>query len=167
MDFLSPPRVIPMRPYNPTRGGLGSSAFARRYLRNHYCFLFPGYLDGSLHPVWPCRPILFRRRSARIAPRGLPHSAIRGSMDMCSSPRLFAAYHGLLRLAAPRHSPWTYVRLTILSFPAPTPSAAPAHPVKRAPRRLVFGAVLYLHLPWRLSAPLLMFPFPDYVKEHS
>ena len=44
-------RVIPVRPYNPTLGGLDSSAFARRYLRNHYCFLFPGYLDGSLHPV--------------------------------------------------------------------------------------------------------------------
>lgn len=29
---------------------------------------------------------------------GLPHSAIRGSSHMCCSPRLFAAYHGLLRL---------------------------------------------------------------------
>ena len=32
-------------------------------------------------------------------------------MDMCSSPRLFAAYRGLLRLTAPRHSPWTYASL--------------------------------------------------------
>ena len=31
--FFSP-RVIPMRPYNPALSGLGSSAFARRYLRN-------------------------------------------------------------------------------------------------------------------------------------
>ena len=35
---------------------------------------------------------------------------------MCSSPWLFAAYHDLLRLAAPRHPPYTYIRLTILSF---------------------------------------------------
>ena len=33
------------------RSGLGSSDFARRYFRNHYCFLFPGYLDGSVPPV--------------------------------------------------------------------------------------------------------------------
>ena len=33
---FSTSRVIPMRPYNPARGGLGSSAFARRYLRNLY-----------------------------------------------------------------------------------------------------------------------------------
>ena len=32
---------------------------------------------------------------------------------MCSSPRLLAAYHGLLRTAAPRHPPWTLSRLTI------------------------------------------------------
>src|SRR5574344_1674403 len=57
--FSTTSRVIPIRPYNPTRGGLDSSAFARRYLRNHYCFLFPGYLDGSLHPVWLRQPILF------------------------------------------------------------------------------------------------------------
>ena len=36
---------------------------------------------------------------------GLPHSAIRGSSDICSYPRLFAAYHGLPRLPAPRHPP--------------------------------------------------------------
>ena len=51
-----------------------------------------------------------------ISPVGLPHSAIAGSQDMCSFPALFAAYHGLLRLVAPRHPPYTYIRLTILSF---------------------------------------------------
>ena len=34
---------------------------------------------------------------------------------MCSSPRLFAAYHGLHRTVAPRHPPWTLSRLTIFS----------------------------------------------------
>ena len=30
---------------------------------------------------------------------------------MCSYPQLFAAYHVLLRLAAPRHPPWTLTSL--------------------------------------------------------
>ena len=37
---------------------------------------------------------------------GLPHSEIRGSMVICTSPRLFAAYHVLLRLREPRHPPY-------------------------------------------------------------
>ena len=51
------------RPYNPEQSkliGLASSPFARRYLGNLFWFLFPGYLDGSLHPVWLYYPILFR-----------------------------------------------------------------------------------------------------------
>ena len=67
--------------------------------------------------VWLCQPILFSCRSTGITPCGLPHSVIRGSQDICSFPRLFAACHDLLRLVAPRHPPWTYIRLTILSFP--------------------------------------------------
>ena len=43
-------------------------------------------------------------RGTHVAVRGLPHSDIRGSRDMCSSPRLFAAYHVLHRLAAPQAS---------------------------------------------------------------
>ena len=54
----------------------------------------------------------------RISPPGLPHSAIPGSMVMCTYPGLFAAYHGLLRPTAPRHPPWTYISLDhiIVSF---------------------------------------------------
>ena len=51
-----------------------------------------------------------------MTPAGLPHSVIRGSRDVCSSPRLFAAYHDLLRQTAPRHPPWTRIRLTIFSL---------------------------------------------------
>src|SRR6516165_8486899 len=38
---------------------------------------------------------------------GFPHSEIRGSKLVRSSPRLIAAYHVLHRLSAPRHSPNT------------------------------------------------------------
>lgn len=33
--------------------GLGSSAFARRYLRNHFVFFSSGYLDVSVRPLTP------------------------------------------------------------------------------------------------------------------
>ena len=36
---------------------------------------------------------------------GFPHSDIPGSLDMCSFPGLFAAYHVLHRLSNPRHPP--------------------------------------------------------------
>ena len=47
---------------------------------------------------------------------GLPHSDIRGSILICSSPRLFAAYHVFHRLPVPRHSPCALVRLTISNY---------------------------------------------------
>ena len=47
-----------------------------------------------------------------VCSSGFPHSDIHGSMDICSSPRLFAAYHVLLRLSVPRHSPYALGRLT-------------------------------------------------------
>ena len=34
---------------------------------------------------------------------GFPHSGISGSKDMCSSPKLIAANHALLRFLMPRH----------------------------------------------------------------
>ena len=44
--------------------------------------------------------------------RGLPHSEICGSMAICASPQLIAAYHVLLRLLMPRHSPCALFSLT-------------------------------------------------------
>jgi hypothetical protein len=42
----------------------------------------------------------------------LPHSATSGSLAVCASPELFAAYRGLPRLRVPRHPPHAFVRLT-------------------------------------------------------
>ena len=36
--------------------------------------------------------------------------------DICSSPQLFAAYHVLLRLLVPRHSPYALSSLTFYEF---------------------------------------------------
>ena len=46
-------------------------------------------------------------------PGEFPHSEISGSMLICSSPKLIAAYHVFHRLPVPRHSPCALVRLTI------------------------------------------------------
>jgi hypothetical protein len=43
---------------------------------------------------------------------GFPHSAIQGSMRVCRSPWLIAAYHGLHRLRVPRHPRYAFIRLT-------------------------------------------------------
>ena len=42
---------------------------------------------------------------AALQTAGLSHSEIRGSQDICSYPRLIAAYHVLHRLREPRHPP--------------------------------------------------------------
>ncbi len=93
--------------------GLGSSAFARRYWRNHYCFLFLWVLRWFTSPR--CLPTAygFSGGSFGISQRGFPHSDIPGSKLVCSSPGLIAAYHVLHRLLAPRHSPYALSSLTI------------------------------------------------------
>ena len=64
-------------------------------------FFSSGYLDVSVPRV--CLTIT---RYILVAQDGLPHSDIRGSMVICTSPQLFAAYHVLLRLWEPRHPPY-------------------------------------------------------------
>ena len=46
------------------------------------------------------------KRMLSLQLNGLPHSDIHGSMVICTSPQLFAAYHVLLRLREPRHPPF-------------------------------------------------------------
>ena len=45
-----------------------------------------------------------------------PHSEISGSKDVCSSPKLIAAYHVFHRLPVPRHSPCALCSLTVVSL---------------------------------------------------
>ena len=66
-------------------------------------FSSSGYLDVSVHRVPLIR--LFCSPYDAVA-CGFPHSDIRGSGLICSSPRLFAACHVLLRLLMPRHPPY-------------------------------------------------------------
>ena len=44
-----------------------------------------------------------------LQPWGFPHSDISGSIPVCRSPELFAAYHVLPRLQKPRHPPFALI----------------------------------------------------------
>ncbi len=76
-------------------------------------FFSSGYLDVSVHRV-PLRTLCsrFHLRMTEVFSAGFPHSDISGSLDICSSPELFAAYHVFLRLLVPRHPPCALIRLT-------------------------------------------------------
>ena len=93
--------------------GLGCSAFARRYWRNHYCFLFLQVLRWFTSLRCLRTAYVFSGGFFGINQRGFPHSEIPGSKLVCSSPGLIAAYRVLHRLLAPRHSPYALSSLTI------------------------------------------------------
>ena len=71
------------------------------------------YLDVSVQAV-PLVRLWIHRTMTEYCSAGLPHSVIRGSKLMCSSPQLIAAYHDLRRLLMPRHPPCALYSLTIL-----------------------------------------------------
>ena len=103
-SVLVPPRDIPVRPYNPGLLRFGLLRVRSPLLAESLLISSPGLLRWFTSPGLAPPRYLLRARGAGIAPRGLPHSAVRGSRDMCSSPRLFAAYRGLHRHAAPQAS---------------------------------------------------------------
>ena len=74
-------------------------------------FSSSGYLDVSVHRV-PSAYLWIQYAVTGVPPAGFPHSDICGSVDICSSPQLFAAYHVFLRLLVPRHPPCALIRLT-------------------------------------------------------
>ena len=82
-----------------------------------FSFSSSGYLDVSVHRV-PFHTLWIGVWMTGVRPAGFPHSDICGSMDICSSPQLFAAYHVFLRLLVPRHPPCALISLTIFSLGA-------------------------------------------------
>ena len=73
-------------------------------------FSSSGYLDVSVHRV-PFHTLWIGVWITGVFPAGFPHSDICGSMVICTSPQLFAAYHVFLRLLVPRHPPCALFRL--------------------------------------------------------
>ena len=82
---------------------------------SHVVFSSSGYLDVSVHRV-PFLKLCIGLRILEVCSSGFPHSDISGSKDICSSPKLFAAYHVFHRLLVPRHPPCALISLTIFSL---------------------------------------------------
>ena len=80
---------------------------------SHVVFSSSGYLDVSVHRV-PLLTLCIGVRILEVCSSGFPHSEISGSKDICSSPKLFAAYHVFHRLLVPRHPPYALSSMTNL-----------------------------------------------------
>ena len=94
------PRRGPTTPLLPKQQRFGLFRVRSPLLaESHFVFSSYGYLDVSVPRV------RLLCRMTGLPPAGLPHSDIRGSKVICTSPRLFAAYHVLHRLREPRHPP--------------------------------------------------------------
>ena len=78
---------------------------------SHVVFSSSGYLDVSVHRV-PSAWLWIHHAVTEVCSAGFPHSDISGSLDMCSSPKLFAAYHVFHRLLVPRHPPYALISIT-------------------------------------------------------
>ena len=80
---------------------------------SHVVFSSSGYLDVSVHRV-PLHTLWIGVWILEVCSSGFPHSDISGSLDICSSPKLFAAYHVFHRLLVPRHPPCALISITNL-----------------------------------------------------
>ena len=97
--------------------GLGSFAFARRYLQNRFFFLLLWVLRCFSSPRLPIYTLFIHVwQTGLFLPARFPHSDSHGSRFICNSPWIFAAYHVLLRLSVPRHSPYALCSLTSLTI---------------------------------------------------
>ena len=76
-------------------------------------FFSSEYLDVSV-PRVPSAHLWIQCTVTEVCSAGFPHSDIRGSVNICFSPRLFAAYHVFHRLSVPRHPPCALSSLTFI-----------------------------------------------------
>ena len=74
-------------------------------LRITFVFFSSGYLDVSVRRVPSCR-LCIHLQVLEVYSSGFPHSEIDGSLRICQSPSLIAAYHVFRRLLVPRHPPY-------------------------------------------------------------
>ena len=114
------PKTFPLNSLNQFRGpnpGVHALRFGLFPLRSpllwksHVVFSSSGYLDVSVHRV-PFLTLGIGVKMTEVCSAGFPHSDISGSLDICSSPKLFAAYHVFHRLLVPRHPPYALISIT-------------------------------------------------------
>ena len=125
-SLVSFPKTVLLNLLNQFRGpnpGMHASRFGLFRFRSplltesHVVFSSSGYLDVSVHRV-PFHTLWIGVWMTEVCSAGFPHSEISGSKDICSSPKLIAAYHVFHRLSVPRHPPCALLRLTfVCPFP--------------------------------------------------
>lgn len=93
--------------------GLACFHFARRYFENRFFFLLLLLLRCFSSERFPSIYYFIHIWITEVFSARFPHSDIPGSLTVCVSPRLFAAFYVLHRLLVPRHSPCA---LCILSY---------------------------------------------------
>ena len=116
-------------------------------------FSSSGYLDVSVHRV-PLHTLWIGVWMTGVFPAGFPHSEISGSLGICPSPELIAAYHVFRRPLVPRHPPCALLCLTCHGFRHRAPLA---HSV--APGGLALDMRLHVFHPlWHCipALPLLL-----------
>ena len=114
------PKTFPLNLLNQFRGP-NPGMLARRFglfpfrspllWESHVVFFSSPYLDVSVQAV-PFHTLWIGVWMTEVCSAGFPHSDISGSLDICSSPKLFAAYHVFHRLLVPRHPPCALSSLT-------------------------------------------------------
>jgi hypothetical protein len=130
--------------------GLGCSASARHYSRNHCCFLFLRVLRCFSSPGRsPCGYPDF-------IGMGCPIRTPADISVVCTSPQLFAAYRVLRHRWEPRHPPCALISLPFLRA-APHPCGAPpgalAAPASLFRLSLSFPVLSMNFFPGRPAAP--------------
>ena len=109
------PKCSPNPAMHASRFGLPRSLAATYGI--DVSFSSSGYLDVSV-PRVPFHKLWIHLWMTVVHTAGFPHSEISGSKDICSSPKLIAAYHVFHRLSVPRHPPCALLRLTfVCPFP--------------------------------------------------
>ena len=106
-------------------------------------FSSSGYLDVSVHRV-PFHTLWIGVWIHEVFSCGFPHSDISGSLDICSSPKLFAAYHVFHRLLVPRHPPCALTTLTVAGTIGSLDPLFPHWCIALHQRALCFFSYLYL-----------------------
>ena len=90
--------------------GLGSSAFARRYLRNLFDFYSSRYLDVSVHAV-PSSTPMYSAKGDEVLPRRVPPFGNPRIKALVQLPWAYRRLRVLLRQLVPRHSSMTLFSL--------------------------------------------------------
>src|ERR687889_2189724 len=128
--------------------GLASSAFARHYSRNHFCFLFLRVLRCFTSPRYLPHPMYSDTGNTTSLVLGFPIRTPSDQRSVGSSPRHIAASHVLHRPLMPRHPPCALNILTTQNPPRTT------DPEDRRPRRDTYKQTLCKTEIKRCSRPL-------------